>query len=299
MMSDDDLHYERKAMRYSRSRLWPMLLLALCTALGLHRPSAAFAAEPALSFSGCGGGMVNPVNADYEQQVVELVNARRAEHGLPPLKRVESLEYAARYHAADMALEDYFEHDSYDRHGDTLLKACDTWTRIASYYDGFANAENIGAGYATPADVMAGWMNSSGHRNNILNTSSREIGVGYYEGGNWGRYWVQNFGLRNNLYPLVINAEARWTESTAVTLYIYGQWAEMRLRNDDGPWGAWQPFQSTVAWTLRPEPGTRTVHVEMRTSGAGGQTASAHDTIWLAAAPSARAYMPLVIRRRP
>jgi uncharacterized protein YkwD len=292
-------------MRSPRSWLWPMLLLALCTALGLHRPGAAFAGEPTLSFSGCGGGMVNPVNADYDQQVVELVNARRAEHGLPPLKRVEPLEYAARYHAADMALDGYFEHDSYDRHGDTLVKACDTWTRIASYYDGFANAENIAAGYANPDDVMAGWMNSPGHRNNILNATSREIGVGYYEGGSWGRYWVQNFGLRNNVYPLVINAEARWTESTAVTLYIYGQWAEMRLRNDDDSWGAWQPFQSTVTWTLRPQAGMRTVHVEMRTSGAGGQTASAHDTIWLAIAHpipgdlTPQAYLPLIIRHTP
>ncbi len=243
--------------------------------------------------------MVNAVNADYEQQVVELVNARRAEHGLPPLKRVEPLEYAARYHAADMAADDYFYHNTHDRQSGNLVQVCEPGARIRTFYEWNAWAENIAWGYRNPAAVMEAWMNSTGHRNNILSASVREIGVGYYEGDSYGRLWVQNFGRRNTVYPLVINAEARWTESTAVTLYIYGQWAEMRLRNDDDPWGAWQPFQSTVAWTLRPQPGMRTVHVEMRTSGAGGQTASAHDTIWLTAAPSARAYLPLVIRRRP
>ncbi|MBC7236778.1 MAG: CAP domain-containing protein [Chloroflexi bacterium] len=266
--------------------LWAMVIV------WLSGPTLIFGEGPWPAFSGCGGVQVPPLNADYEQQVVELVNARRAERGLPPLKRVESLEYAARYHAADMAQDDYFNHDSYDRNGDSLIHVCDTWSRIRSLYDGFANAENIAAGAGDPDAVMGMWMNSSGHRNNILNTTSREIGVGYYEGGSWGRYWVQNFGLRDNVYPLLINAEARWTNSTAVTLYIYGQWSEMRLRNDDDPWGPWRPFQATTNWTLRPQNGMRMVHAEMRQ---GGQSATASDSIWLYGMTfQGKLYLPLI-----
>ena len=55
-------------------------------------------------------------------------------------------------------------------------------------------AENIAAGQRTPQDVVTSWMNSSGHRANILNCNLTEIGVGYATGGSYGRYWTQNFG---------------------------------------------------------------------------------------------------------
>lgn len=56
-----------------------------------------------------------------------------------------------------------------------------------------AAGENIAMGQRTPADVMNGWMNSSGHRANILNSSYTEIGVGYVTGSNGQTYWVQHF----------------------------------------------------------------------------------------------------------
>src|SRR5512139_3091766 len=110
-------------------------------------------------FSGCGGINQPVVNADYEQQVVDLVNTERANRGLPPYKRVTELDEAARYHSADLGQDDYFSHDTYDRVGGNLVYVCDTWTRLGTYYTG-AMGENIAYGYSTPQGVMNGWMNS-------------------------------------------------------------------------------------------------------------------------------------------
>jgi hypothetical protein len=237
-----------------------------------------------LAFSGCGGEVVWPINATYEQQIVELTNLQRASRGLPPLKRVDSLDAAARYHAVDMAQDDYFDHDSYDRSGGSLEMVCGTWDRIRTYYSG-AHAENIAAGHSTPESVMNAWMNSEHHRNNILSSSSWEIGVGYYCcGGEWSRYWVQNFGRRSGVYPVVLDLEAASSDSTTVGVYVYGDWSEMRLRNDAGEWTPWQPFQNSFSWSLRPEVGLRTVQVEMRDSSGG--SASSSDTIYLTTAPA-------------
>jgi hypothetical protein len=123
-------------------------------------------------------------------------------------------------------------------------------------------------------------MNSSGHRANILSSSNREIGVGYWPGGSYGKYWVQDFGRRSTVYPIVINLEYAQTTSPDVQLYIYGQglWSEMRLRNDEGAWGPWQPFQPRLNWRLNWVKGIRTVTVELRN---GSQTTQSSDTIEL------------------
>jgi hypothetical protein len=215
-------------------------------------------------FTGCGGVDVPVVNPAYEQEVVDLVNQERAKAGLPPLKRVVELDDAARYHAADMVQDVYFEHDSFDRVDETLVYVCSTWERIKKYYPS-PRAENIAGGYATPQAVMSGWMNSSGHRKNILSSSSWEIGVGYFQGGGYGAYWVQDFGIQDGVYPLIINQDAANTDSRFLSLYIYGEWTEIRLRNDQGEWSQWMPFQNTLNWELASGVGTHTVWAEMRT----------------------------------
>ncbi|GAB4544936.1 MAG: hypothetical protein Kow0063_38820 [Anaerolineae bacterium] len=282
------------------------ILLATFMSFALLQPAAAAPPEPTddqiigtpislepagdviPAYAGCGGVMAPPVNADYEQEVVELVNARRAANGLPPLKRVTQLDQAARYFATDMGQDDYFDHNTYDRSGGSLVQVC-TWSqRIQSYYSvAQMLAENIAAGYSTPEAVMNAWMNSPGHRENILRSTAWEIGVGYYAGdGYYYRYWVQDFGRRSGVYPIVINREAASTESANVSLYIYGQgtWSEMRLRNDDGSWTGWQPFQSTLSWTLPAGAGEHTVWVELRN---GSQTMLSNDSIILiSSAPS-------------
>ncbi len=235
-----------------------------------------------LDYSGCAVLVPPVVNAAYEQTVVELVNRERLHFSnLPPLKRTAALDDAARFHSTDLGQDNYFNHDSYDRDGGgNLVLACGWATRVQNFYGAYNNlAENIAAGYTTPAAVMLGWMNSSGHKNNIMNTSVRALGVGYACcSGTYGRYWTQDFGRKAAVYPLVINREGGTTTSTAVSLYLYGAWTEMRLRNDSDPWGAWQTFSNDLAWTIPGGLGTHTVYAEMRT---GATTTSANDSIML------------------
>ncbi|MGB9799417.1 MAG: CAP domain-containing protein [Thermanaerothrix sp.] len=267
------------------SRLERMFLALLSLVLFFASTGAALAQEPfptvgssvslesgdfEVLFTGCATGSetISPVRADFEQRVVELVNDYRASKNLPPLKRVAELDNAARYHARDMRQDDYFAHDSYDRNGNTLTLVCKWNTRITAFYKNWRNlGENIAAGYASPDSVMQGWLSSDGHRANIESQSYWEIGVGYDEGsGSYFRYWVQDFGRRDGIYPLVINREYAQTSDPNVELYIYGMgvWTQMRLRNDDDPWGEWQPFSPTVSWRLKWTQGIHTVCAELK-----------------------------------
>lgn len=234
------------------------------------------------TYSGCGSAIAPAVNPDFEQAVVELVNTERAKVGRPPLKRVAALDNAARYHATDMGQDNYYTHDSYDRVGGSLVLACGWASRLQSYYPNWqALGENIAVFYSTPEAAMQAWMNSGGHKDNILSSFFWEMGAGYFEGsGDYYRYWVQDFGRQSGVYPIVINREAATTDSLNVSLYIYGQsnWSEMRLRNDDGPWTGWMPFQSSRSWNLNGLGGERTVWVELRN---GSQSTVSSDTIRL------------------
>ncbi|MBE3580640.1 MAG: sporulation protein [Thermoanaerobacteraceae bacterium] len=122
----------------------------------------------------------------YEEQVVELVNAERAKAGLKPLAVDGQLCKAARLKAEDMRDHNYFSHAS-PTYGSfaQMLKSLGITYRTAG--------ENIAAGYRTPEAVVAAWMGSSGHRANILNPNFTHIGVGYVSGGSYGHYWVQEF----------------------------------------------------------------------------------------------------------
>ncbi len=128
-------------------------------------------------------------------EVVVLVNAERARVGCAPLQVSSQLRAAAQKHTEDMAINDYFSHTSLDGHS--------PWDRIrAEGYNFWSAAENIAAGYTSPASVMDAWMNSDGHRANILNCGLEDIGVGYYylanDTGNlnYRHYWTQDFGSR-------------------------------------------------------------------------------------------------------
>ena len=119
----------------------------------------------------------------YEQEVVRLVNAQRAQNGLKPLAENWELSRVARYKSADMASRRYFSHES-PTYGSP-------YQMMRNFGISFRSAgENIAYGQRTPAAVVAAWMNSSGHRANILNSSYTQIGVGYHEAGN---YWTQMF----------------------------------------------------------------------------------------------------------
>jgi uncharacterized protein YkwD len=129
----------------------------------------------------------------FIDRVVELTNAQRSQAGLQPLRLNLQLNAAAQAHTEDMAIHDFFAHTALNGSspGDR--------TRLAGYSSSSVG-ENIAAGYATPEAVVQGWMNSPGHRANILNSSYEEIGVGYYYAANdtgkvnYKSYWTQNFG---------------------------------------------------------------------------------------------------------
>jgi len=122
---------------------------------------------------------------EAEDAVIQLTNKARAKDGCGPLRFDARLRTAARRHSADMGLNDYFSHTS--RNGDTFADRIE----VAGYPH--PGAENIARGYQTAAEVMDGWMNSAGHRANILNCGLRTIGVGVYYGPS-GPWWTQDFG---------------------------------------------------------------------------------------------------------
>jgi uncharacterized protein YkwD len=133
-------------------------------------------------------------NAGFENQVVNLINQKRADQGLPALTQNASLRSAARGHSQDMACNDHFSHTGFT--GSTLPSRLS-----AAGYSYSLAAENIGASSQanfSPGAVVNMWMNSSGHRQNILNKSFKHIGVGfrYVEGGtsNLDAYYTADFG---------------------------------------------------------------------------------------------------------
>ncbi len=122
----------------------------------------------------------------YEQQVVDLVNQERAAAGLPALKVNAKLSGVAEKKAEDLRDNNYFDHQS-----PTYGSPFDMMKQFGIQYT--TAGENIAKGQRTPAEVMNGWMNSPGHRANILNADFTEIGVGYVTDSNGGTYWVQHF----------------------------------------------------------------------------------------------------------
>lgn len=119
----------------------------------------------------------------YEKEVIRLVNEIRVENGLSALTENWELSRVARYKSQDMHDLGYFSHTS-PTYGSPfeMMKAFGLTYRTAG--------ENIAMGYATPQAVVNAWMNSAGHRANILNASYTQIGVGYVADGN---YWTQQF----------------------------------------------------------------------------------------------------------
>ena len=126
---------------------------------------------------------VNSSVSDYEKKVVELVNEIRKDYGLSELKLNTKLCAVAKAKSQDMKDNNYFSHTSptYGSPFD-MIKSFGISYRTAG--------ENIAMGYRTPEEVVDGWMNSEGHRANILNGSFKEIGMGHVANGN---YWTQMF----------------------------------------------------------------------------------------------------------
>jgi uncharacterized YkwD family protein len=147
----------------------------------VEKPAPAPAPAPVENNTG-----VPSSNLTYEQKVVELVNIERQKAGLPALKMDSAISNVARTKSKDMAVNNYFAHQSptYGSAGDMLRQFGISWR---------AWGENIAAGQRTPEIVVDAWMNSPGHRANILSPNFSKIGVGYVTNSSGRPYWTQIF----------------------------------------------------------------------------------------------------------
>ena len=191
-----------------------MAALALCIAAGSADAGLGLTAGKGISFGGickilslnCGqntagtvkpsgsagtsgsagaSGTVSSVNS-MEKQVASLANNERKAKGLAALALDSQLSKLARLKAEDMAKNGYFSHTS-----PTYGSAFDMMKKYGVSYR--TAGENIAKGQKTPEAVMNGWMNSSGHRANILSSAHTHIGVGYAKDSKGNTYWVQIF----------------------------------------------------------------------------------------------------------
>ncbi len=168
-------------------------------AVGPGRPSTAEAGPPGLlgaddssflaelqrQFPACD----EPAQADqWRAEILALVNAERLRAGLNPVVSSVTLTRQATRYACEMIQYDFFDHVN-PVTGSTL------GDRAREFgYDFYVVGENLGAGQATPQQVFRDWMNSPGHRRNVLDPRFVELGVGVAVGGRYQIYWVQEFG---------------------------------------------------------------------------------------------------------
>ena len=120
------------------------------------------------------------------EAVLKLVNQERKKAGVQPLTLSDKLTSIANTKAKDMADKGYFSHNS-----PTYGSPFDMLKQFGVSYS-YAG-ENIAAGQKSAEEVMNSWMNSSGHKANILNKNYTQLGVGFYRGGEYGTEWVQLF----------------------------------------------------------------------------------------------------------
>ncbi|CDI50541.1 SafA/ExsA family spore coat assembly protein [Clostridium tetani] len=121
-----------------------------------------------------------------ETEVVRLVNIERANNGLAPLNENWELSRVARFKSNDMIAKNYFSHTS-----PTYGSPFKMMTSFGLKYS--SAGENIAMGQRTPKEVVQGWMNSPGHRRNILNKNFTEIGIGVSKDSKGNPYWTQMF----------------------------------------------------------------------------------------------------------
>ncbi len=125
------------------------------------------------------------------QELLRLTNSVRLRHGLSTLRLVERLNQCAHWMAADMAVHGYFGHK--DRLGRLVDGRADAFG-----YRWRAIAENLAGGQESPQEAIQDWMDSPGHRRNMLDPNFTEIGLARvkFPGSKYREYWVQVFGVR-------------------------------------------------------------------------------------------------------
>lgn len=256
-----------------------LILLALLLTAQFAMPQAASAQQDAALFRD-------------ELQVLYLVNLQRRQAGLAPLAWNAEMTESARWFARD-ATETLGV--GYCGHTDSQGRSSSQRIREAGYTGSGTTAENAMCGFVAPALAVEWWMNSPGHRANILNPVLREAGVGYYRNAAGVGYAVFDFGYDRDYGPLVIDNEALTTADRTVDLYLYDQdtgggWSgvgptqEIMISNTPNFAGAaWEPYVAEKQWTLEAGEGWHTVYVKTRDRL--GQITVVHDSIYLGSQP--------------
>jgi uncharacterized protein YkwD len=241
-------------------------------------------ARPALNYS----PEVQSAQLFYDEAMtVYLGNLERRKSNSPPLRWNREMTLASRWFSWD-SVEN--RPNGYCGHTDSEGGA--PWDRTARFgYLGFAGAENAYCGYMLPQDAIHGWMNSPGHRENLLEPMWREVGLGYYRRTSDGRgYIAQVFGTDSVYNPVIIDNEAPSVNNETVELYIYspsghgglsemGPAQEMMISNEACFTGAnWTTYQTTRSWSLSAGNGWKQVYAKLRDTL--GRTAVASDSIY-------------------
>ncbi|MHC4662170.1 MAG: CAP domain-containing protein [Planctomycetota bacterium] len=173
-------------------------ILALAAFPGCSKKHSSDRSSPVTPYDGGGGGSDGGSTDADENGVFTSVNDERATNGVGPLSWCDSLWALAKAHSNDMCARGFFDHVNPEGEGPTDRGRAGhagsfTFTPcVSNPYGGVA--ENIAMGYSSVSAVMTGWMNSPGHRANILNSGYTHIGVGICD--SCGTHWTQNFGTR-------------------------------------------------------------------------------------------------------
>ncbi|MDR0519350.1 MAG: InlB B-repeat-containing protein [Clostridiales Family XIII bacterium] len=170
-------------------RMRAFVAAALAVALLLSLPVMPFSAAGKAYAAGMDYQSSVTGTTDYAKafQVLELVNSERSKAGLEPLNMSVDLLGVARQRVAEVSV--YFSH--------TRPSGLDCFSAAAPISGLGFQGENIAMGYGSAASVMNGWMNSPGHRSNIMSPNYREIGIGCFINQNGGTSWVQYFADRS------------------------------------------------------------------------------------------------------
>lgn len=148
-----------------------------------------------LGYYGLASGRENAVsfNKASEQELLNLINEERKALFMSPLKLEEDLSRAARYHAHDMATQDYFYADSYDRVDGDLVLVADAKARIGQFHpEKHINSQNIANGVSDAQGALTQWMTYDEQYDVLYDESSRKVGIGicYDSNSTYGYYWV-------------------------------------------------------------------------------------------------------------
>ena len=224
-------------------------------------------------------------------QFYTLVNRTRLDNGLPPYGWSDLLAAAAQRHAGDLAAHRLASHTGSD--GSTPRQRIAEAGYVA-WGNGAVVGENFWTGYGSVQDALDWFMEDLTHRENILSSRYREIGIGVATDSEGRAYYVLDFGARPNVLPVFINDGAPTAESPQVAIRLtneeaypqgegsafMGRAIEVRLSNTPDFSGAfWQSWEPLLPWTLPAEPGEHWVYVQFR-DGAGRIAGSA-DSILL------------------